>query len=122
MFTGEDVLQFHEIVRKVPVADELVRYAVRLADATRPGRESAPDFVNQFVSWGAGIRAAQYLILGSKARALVAGRAHVNAEDIQTLVYPTFRHRILVGYRAEAEGISVEKVIDQLIDHVKPPV
>ncbi len=122
LFSGEDVLQFHDIVRKVPVADELVRYAVRLADASRPGREAAPDFVNQFVSWGAGIRAAQYLVLGAKARALVSGRAHVNVEDIQTLAYPTFRHRILVGYRAEAEGVSVEKVIDQIIEHVKSPV
>ncbi len=122
LFSGEDVMQFHEIVRKVPVADELIRYAVRLADASRPGREGAPDFVNQFVSWGAGLRAAQYLILGAKARAIIAGRAHVNADDIQTLIYPTFRHRILAGYRAEAEGVTVEKIIDQLLEHVKPPV
>jgi len=122
LFTGEDVLQFHEIVRKVPVADDLIRYAVQLADSSRPGREAAPDFVNQFVSWGAGLRAAQYLILGAKARALVSGRPHVNVEDIQSLVYPTFRHRLLVGYRAEAEGVTVQKIIDQLLDHVKAPV
>ena len=122
MFSGEDVLQFHDIVRKVPVADELIRYAVRLADASRPGREGAPEFVNQFVSWGAGLRAAQYLVLGAKARAIINGRAHVNIEDIQTLIHPTFRHRILAGYRAEAEGVTVEKIIDQLLEHIKPPM
>ena len=121
LFTGDDVRQFHEIVRKVPVADELVRFAVRLADASRPGREAAPDFVNHLVSWGAGLRAAQYLILGSKARALISGRSHVNLEDIRTLIYPTFRHRILVGYRAEAEGVTVEDIVDRLLEHIKAP-
>ena len=121
LFHGEDVLAFHEIVRKVPVADELVRYAVRLADASRPGRAAAPDFVNEFVNWGAGLRAAQNLVLGSKARALVKGRVHVSVEDIQALVYPTLRHRILVGYRAEAEGVGVEQIIDRLVEHVAAP-
>src|SRR3954452_179195 len=83
LFTGEDVLRFHDIVRKVPVAEDIVRYAVRLAAASRPHQEGTPDFVNQWVNWGAGLRAAQFLVLGAKARALLAGRAHVAAEDIR---------------------------------------
>ena len=121
LFTGEDVLHFHDVVRRVPVAEDVVRYAVRLAGASRPGQEGAPDFVNQWVSWGAGLRAAQFLILGGKARALLSGRAHVSADDVKALVHATFRHRILVNYRAEAEGVKVETVIDRLVQHVKEP-
>jgi len=119
LFSGEDVLRFHDVVKKVPIAEDLVRYAVRLADASRPGRPSTPDFINEWVTWGAGIRAAQYLVLGSKARALLHGRPHVIVEDIQSLAHATLRHRILVGYRAEAEGVTVENVIDRLIQTVK---
>jgi MoxR-like ATPase len=119
LFTAENIIQFHETVRKVPVAEELVRYAVRLADASRPNRSGTPDFVNQWVSWGAGLRAAQNLILGSKARALFEGRSHVSGDDIKMLAHPVLRHRVLPSYRAEAEGIGVEMIIDQLLDHVK---
>jgi len=122
LFTGEDVLRFHDIVRKVPVAEDIVRYAVRLAAASRPHQDGAPDFVNQWVNWGAGLRAAQFLVLGAKARALLAGRAHVAAEDIRALAHATLRHRILINYRAEAEGVSVAKVIDRLLETVKEPV
>ena len=121
LFTGEEVIQFHEVVRRVPVAEDVVRYAVRLAAASRPGRPNSPDFVNQWVSWGAGLRAAQYLILGGKARALFEGRAHVTVDDVRALTPSTFRHRILVGYRAEAEGVTVQTVIDRLLDTVRPP-
>ena len=121
LFTGEDVLRFHELVRKVPVAEDVVRYAVRLAAASRPGQPNTPDFVKQHVAWGAGLRAAQFLVLGGKARALLAGRAHVSAEDIKALALPTFRHRILVNYRAEAEGVTVETVIGRLLETVKRP-
>ncbi|MBW3596404.1 MAG: MoxR family ATPase [Planctomycetes bacterium] len=120
IFTGEDVLRFHDVVRKVPVAEDVVRYAVRLASASRPHRPESPDFVNHLVSWGAGLRAAQYLVLGGKARALLAGRAHVAPQDVQALAAPVLRHRILVSYRAEAEGASVEDVIARLLEHVKP--
>jgi MoxR-like ATPase len=122
LFTGDDVRRFHAVVRKVPIAEDLVRYAVRLADASRPGRTAAPDFVNQWVSWGAGLRAAQYLVLGAKARALLRGRTHVTLDDVRSLAHATLRHRILVGYRAEAEGVSVENVIDRLLETVKPPM
>jgi MoxR-like ATPase len=121
LFGGEAVLQFHEVVRKVPIAEDVVRYAVRLAAASRPSQKDAPDFVKQWVSWGAGLRAAQFAVLGGKARALLAGRAHVSVQDIKALVHSTFRHRILINYRAEAEGINVEKVIDRLLETVPEP-
>ena len=118
LFDGHDVLQFHDVVRKVPIAEDLVRQAVRLAAASRPGPD-APDFVNQWVSWGAGLRAGQALVLGAKARALLRGCFHVEPEDVRSLVHPTLRHRILLGYRAEADGVSVDSVIDRLLEHVK---
>ena len=120
LFTGEDVLRFHEIVRRVPIATEVASYAVRLAAASRPVSDTAPDFVRQWVSWGAGLRAAQTLVLGAKARALFRGRSHVAIEDIQSLLEPTFRHRIVLGYKAEAEGVSVDDVIRRLVATVPP--
>ncbi len=122
LFYGADVLRFHEVVRRVPIAEDLVRYAVRLAAASRPRQAGTPDYINEWVSWGAGTRAGQYLVLGAKARALLQGRAHVVLEDIQTLAAPVLRHRILINYRAEAEGITVEKVIQRLLETVQPNV
>ncbi len=121
LFSGEDVLRFHEVVRQVPIAEDLVRYAVRLAAASRPGQPESPDFVTDWVSWGAGLRAAQFLVLGAKARALLSGRSHVSIDDIRALVHPAFRHRILVGYRAEAEGVTVATIIDRLLATVRLP-
>ncbi|MEM7012894.1 MAG: MoxR family ATPase [Verrucomicrobiota bacterium] len=119
LFTGADVQAFHDVVRRVPVAEEVARYAVRLAAASRPGRDGTSDFVNEWVEWGAGTRAAQFLVLGGKTRALLEGRAHVTFEDIKTLAKPVLRHRILVNYRAEAEGVTVDSVIQKLLDEVK---
>ena len=118
LYTGEDIIRFHEVVRRVPVAEELVRFAVKLAAASRPGRDGTPEFVNQWVNWGAGLRAAQNLILGSKARAIFAGRPNVTKEDITSLAHPVMRHRVLLSYRAEAEGVAIDDLIQQLIDHV----
>ena len=118
IFSGEDVLRFHEVVRGVPIAEDLVRYAVRLAAASRPHQKNSPDFVNEWVSWGAGLRAGQFLVLGAKVRALLQGRAHVTTEDLRALAYPTLRHRILLNYRAEAEGVTVESVVDRLLESV----
>ncbi len=115
IFSGEDVMSFHEAVRKVPIAEEVGAYAVRLASATRPGRDGVPDFIDQWVSWGAGLRAAQTLVLGGKARALLAGNAHVSMEDIRALAHPALRHRVLLSYKAEAEGVTIEDVIDRLL-------
>jgi MoxR-like ATPase len=89
-----------------------------LAAASRPGQPGAPDFVNQWVTWGAGLRAAQYLVLGGKARALLSGKCHVTIDDLRALVPSTFRHRILVGYRAEAEGVTAETVIERLLETI----
>jgi MoxR-like ATPase len=118
LFTAEDLVSFHNIANRVPIGEPLVRYAVRLAAASRPQQSGTPDFVNQWVSWGAGLRAAQSLVLGAKARALLKGRAHVAIEDLQALAKPVLRHRVLVSYRAEAEGITVEQVIDRLLENV----
>jgi MoxR-like ATPase len=122
LFTGDDVLRFHQLVRQVPIAEELVRYAVQLAAASRPRQPGTPDFINDWVTWGAGTRAGQFLVLGAKARALLQGRAHVTLEDILALAQPTLRHRVLLNYRAEAEGVRVENVITRLLEAVKAPV
>jgi MoxR-like ATPase len=121
VLNGDDLASFHGLVRQVPVADLVVRYAVRLASATRPGREQALDFVNEFVEWGAGTRAGQSLILGAKARALWQGRTHATIEDVKALAAPVLRHRILLNYRAEAENVTVEKLITRLLQSVKAP-
>jgi MoxR-like ATPase len=115
IFHGEDVLRFHDVVRRVPIAEDIIRMAVRLAAASRPKQKSAADFVNQFVSWGAGTRAGQFLVLGAKARALMQGRAHVTEDDIRALALPVLRHRILVNYRAEAEGMTVDNIVERLL-------
>ena len=120
LFNAEDVQRFNDLVRKVPAAEDLVRYAVQLAAASRPSKDNTPDFVNEWVSWGAGLRAAQFLVLGAKARTLLQGRSHVTAEDIQAVAAPVLRHRVLVNYRAEAEGMTTQKIIEQLLDQVKP--
>jgi MoxR-like ATPase len=122
LFTGNDIQQFHGFVREVPVAEEIVRYAVQLCAASRPHQENTPYFINEWVNWGAGLRAAQSLILGAKARAVLRGRVHVTLEDIQALLAPVLRHRVLINYRAEAEGITVEQVVQQLIETIPAPV
>lgn len=116
IFTGEDVLKFHAMVRRVPIAEEIARYAVELVAATRPHRAGTPDFINQWVSWGAGLRAAQMLVLGGKARALLRGNSHVSRDDIRALARPALRHRMLLSYKAEADGVTIEKCIDKLLE------
>jgi MoxR-like ATPase len=116
------VINFHHIVRKVPVAEEMARYAVQLAAASRPHQAGTPEFINEWVSWGAGTRAGQFLVLGAKARALLRGRAHVTIDDIQSLAYPVMRHRVLLNYRAEAEGVRVDDVTRRLLETIKPLV
>jgi MoxR-like ATPase len=121
LFTGQDVLRFHDLVRKVPIAEEIVRYAVRLAASSRPRQRATPEFLNEWANWGAGTRAGQFLVLGAKVRALLKGRAHVTVEDIRALAHPTLRHRILLNYRAEAEGVTVGDVIKRLLEAAKAP-
>lgn len=119
LFTGDDVLKFHDLVRKVPVAEEVVRHAVKLVAATRPNQPGTPDFVNEWVNWGAGTRAGQFLVLGAKVRVLLDGRTHVTKDDIRALAQPVLRHRVLLNYRAEAEGITVEKLITRVVEHMQ---
>lgn len=119
LFNGAQLEAFQKIVRKVPVAEDVARFAVKLSASSRPGRPGTADFVNDWVSWGAGTRASQNLVLGAKTRALLHGRAHVTVDDIRALAQPVLRHRILINYRAEAEGVTVAKVIEKLVDGVK---
>ena len=116
LFDGAQIQAFQAVVRQVPIAEEVVRHAVKLAAASRPRTDAAPEFINEWISWGAGLRAAQYLVLGAKARALLDGRTHVSPEDIDALAKPVLRHRILVNYRAEAEGVTVDSVINKLLE------
>jgi MoxR-like ATPase len=118
LYGGEDLLRFQRVVRAVPIADEVARYAVRLAGASRPGRPGAPAFVGDWVRWGAGLRAAQFMVLGAKARALLAGRFHVAPEDIRALAPPVLRHRVLLSYRAEADGVTPDAVVAKLLEVV----
>jgi MoxR-like ATPase len=113
------ILQLQELVRKVPVADYVINYAVKLVKATRPTDESAPGFIKDWMSWGAGPRASQFLILGGKARALINGRFAVTTEDVRSLAHPVLKHRIILNYRAEAEGITASNIIDRLLDEIK---
>jgi MoxR-like ATPase len=119
--SGPEILEFQRLVRKMPVAEEVMRYAVQLARTSRPSGANPPDFVKQYVNYGASLRASQFLILGAKARALVHGRYNVALEDIQTLAYPVFRHRILTNFHAESEGIRSEDIIKRLLDTVPVP-
>jgi MoxR-like ATPase len=116
IFSGEDVLAFHDLVRKVPIAEDVVRYAVRLTAASRPRQKNTPGFINDWVNWGAGLRAGQNLVLGAKARTLLQGRSHATIQDIQELAGPVLRHRILLNYKAEAEGITVEHIVKSLLE------
>jgi MoxR-like ATPase len=118
LFTGDDVIAFHNIVRRVPIAEDVMRYAVKISSSTRPREKGAADFVRNWVNWGAGTRASQYLVLGAKARALLAGRSHATFDDIRALANPVLRHRILLNYRAEAEGITMEKLIADVVEKV----
>lgn len=121
LFSGDLIPELNQVVQRVPIAEEVVRYAVRLASASRPGQTGTPEFINELVSWGAGLRAAQNLVLGGKARALLDGRPYVSTADIQALSQPVLRHRILPNYRAEAEGVTTEALIARLLTHVEHP-
>lgn len=119
VFGPEEIRAFQEIVLKVPVSDHVLSYAVRLVRASRPTAKEAPDFVKKWISWGAGPRASQYLILGGKTRALLQGRYAVNTEDLRRLCRPILQHRVITNFHAEAEGISSREVIDKLLETVK---
>ena len=116
VLTAAEILALQNLVLRVPVEDEVVRYAVKLVRQTRPADPSAPDFVKQFLSWGAGPRASQYLILAGKARALMNGEVTVAPEDIRALAHPILRHRIITNFQADAQRITRDDIIDRLIE------
>jgi len=116
----EKILKLQQLVRRVPAAPEVVNYAVRLVRTSRPKESGAPDFVKEFVSWGAGPRASQFLILGGKARAVLDGRFVVNAEDVKALARPVLRHRIITNFHAEVSSVTELDIVDRLLDVVKP--
>src|SRR3954469_24936279 len=118
VLSGEEVIALQEIVRKVPVADHVIRYALQFSRLTRRTEGGCPDFVNEYVGWGAGPRASQYLILAGKARALLKGRYHVSTEDIRQVAIPVLRHRIVTNFNAEAEGVKPEMIVKKLIDFI----
>ena len=114
-------MAFQTLVRRVPVADEVMRYAVDLARTSRPSGPKPPEFVKKWVEYGASVRAAQYLVLGGKARALMNGRYHVSFEDIRALAHPVFRHRILTNFHAESERVTKTSVVEELLAAVPVP-
>jgi len=120
--TGPDIIAFQQLVRKVPVSDAVLRYALALVRTTRPSANGdSPDFIKKWVNFGASVRAAQYLTLGAKARALMDGRPHVQFEDVRALARPVLRHRILTNFHAESERVTTDSIIDQLLAHVPVP-
>jgi MoxR-like ATPase len=119
--TGADLVSFQKLVRRVPVAEPVMRYALALVRASRPPSPQAPELVKKYVSFGASVRAAQYLILGAKAKALTEGRYHVSFDDIRALAHPVLRHRVLANFRAESEGISTDTLVDELLKTVPTP-
>ncbi|HXG65659.1 MAG TPA: AAA family ATPase [Blastocatellia bacterium] len=119
--TGADILAFQRLIRRVPAAESVTRYAVRLVGATRPVSDKAPDFIRRWITWGASPRASQFLILGGKARAVMNGRYNVSIEDVRALAYPILRHRILLNFHAESERVRPDDVIRRLIEHVPEP-
>jgi len=121
IMSGEDVIRLQEIIRKVPAADHVVRYAVELVRSTRPDDDSCPESIKKWVSWGAGPRASQYLVLGAKARAVMYGHYHISCDDIKAVAKPVLRHRVLTSFTAEADGITSLNIIDELIKIVKAP-
>jgi len=121
VLTGEDILLLHQIVRKVPAPENVVRYAVQLARATRPKDDGVPKFIEDWVNWGAGPRAGQYLILGGKSRAILRGRFNVSIEDVRAVSHSVLRHRILTNFHAEAAGVDSDGIVDRLLDEVKEP-
>jgi len=117
--TAEEIVRFQWLVRQIPVADEVTRYAVNLVRATRPGEDIAPDVVKRYVNFGASVRATMFLNLAAKASALLSGRYHVTKEDVRTLALPVLRHRVLCNYFAESDNMTVDDVLTEMLDRIE---
>jgi MoxR-like ATPase len=121
VLTGPEIIQLQQIVRKLPVSDHVGRYAVNLARSSRPDDEIAPGFTKEYVNWGAGTRAVQYLVLGAKARAAIAGEYNVTCAHVRDVAALVLRHRVMTNFRAEADGMTPDKIVEQLLKHVTEP-
>jgi MoxR-like ATPase len=121
VLSAEDILALQRIVRKIPVSQHVIDYAVNLTRASRPNDPTAPEFAGSYLTWGAGPRAAQYLILGAKSRALLHGRFNVSADDVRGVIHPVMRHRMFTNFNADAEGISTDDLIEMLLKAVPEP-
>jgi MoxR-like ATPase len=119
--TGEDLVAFQRLVRRVPVAEPVMRYALSLVRASRPKSPGCPDNVKKWVAFGASVRAAQYLVLGAKARALTSGRYHVSFDDIRAMAHPVLRHRVLTNFHAQSESVTTDMLVDRLLEAVPMP-
>src|SRR4051812_27072502 len=119
--TGDDLVAFQRLVRKVPVAEPIMRHALDIVRASRPKDETSKDDIKKWVAFGASVRAAQYLILGAKARALTNGRYHVSFEDVRALTHPVLRHRIITNFHAQSEGVTTDQIVDKLLQQVPLP-
>jgi MoxR-like ATPase len=120
--SGDDLMAFQRLVRKVPVSEPVLRHALDIVRATRSAKNpDAKDFIKKWVAFGASVRAAQYLVLGGKARALTSGRYHVSFEDIRALAHPVLRHRIITNFHAQSEGVTTDQIVDRLLDVVPLP-
>ena len=119
--SGEDLIAFQRLVRKVPVAEPVMRHALDIVRATRPKSDTSPENVKKWVAFGGSVRAAQYLVLGAKARALTSGRYHVSFEDIRALAHPVLRHRIITNFHAQSEGLTTDTLVDRVLQAVPLP-
>ena len=119
VLSGDQIVELQQLVRRVPIADHLIEYAVRLVRSSRPGDDLAPDYVRDMVNWGAGPRASQFLVLAGKARAVLHGRHSVATEDIRAVALPTLRHRIVINFHAEAESVTASALVERLLDDVE---
>ncbi|MGK0278804.1 MAG: MoxR-like ATPase [Litorivivens sp.] len=113
--SGEEIAFFQQLIRRIPVSDNVIEYAVRLAAKTRPNTELATPMVNDFLSWGAGPRASQYFIIGAKVNAVLNGKYSPDIEDVKAVALPILRHRIVRNYKAEAEGYTIERIVSELL-------
>jgi MoxR-like ATPase len=116
VLSGDEIQELQKIVREVPVTDHIIRYALSLIRQTRVNEPGVPEFVKEQLAWGAGPRAVQFLIVGAKARALLHGRTHVSTDDIQALAKPVLRHRLVVNFASESEGVTADSIVDRILE------
>jgi MoxR-like ATPase len=119
VLSAADILHVQKVLRKLPVSDHVVDFAVSLTRATRPKEPGTPPFINEWLTWGAGPRAAQYLVLGAKAKAVMSGRLNVGCDDVRAVAKPVLRHRLFTNFNADAEGITTDKVVERLLEVVR---